>query len=212
MKKLLFLSLFFLLGAGCRFIEPQKIEPVPLPPVLESPSSTSSTAPVEKEEWQQYRNKKEAYSFQYPASFTLAENTSINNIQTNTTATGTVVSVPEAFLFRSLAQARLGVYTMPGDCPTSPESQLININSLLFNKTSQEEGAAGSQYKTENYSLQQNDTCYTLTFFLHTTSPENYASGLEEATQFRLEHTQKLEKFLQQFDGVIQSFQAYKNE
>lgn len=201
MKKFVFLSLFFLLGAGCRFIEPQKIEPVPLPTVSEFPSSTSSATPAEKEEWQQYRNKKEAYSFQYPTSFTLTD-----------TATGTVVVVPDLLLFRGLSQASLSIFTQPGNCSTSSDSQLITINSLLFNKTTAEDAAAGSQYKTENYSLQQKDICYTLTFFLHTTSPENYASSLDEATQFRVEHAQKLEKLLQKFDVMVQSFQAYKNE
>jgi hypothetical protein len=60
----------------------------------------------------------------------------------------------------------------PAAVPTQP----VSLQSQEFFRQEGREGAAGNHYQWVAYSITQGDVCLSLSFMLHSTNPENYAT------------------------------------
>ncbi|MFZ5807835.1 MAG: hypothetical protein ACOY16_01000 [Chloroflexota bacterium] len=58
--------------------------------------------------------------------------------------------------------------------PDALEAETILIGLLEYTVVRGSEGAAGSRYNWTSYAIQDEDTCVTLDFVLHSSNPENY--------------------------------------
>jgi hypothetical protein len=64
----------------------------------------------------------------------------------------------------------------PAAVPTQP----VSLQSLGFIRQEGREGAAGNHYQWVAYSITQGDVCLSLSFVLHSTNPENFATPSAE--------------------------------
>jgi hypothetical protein len=60
--------------------------------------------------------------------------------------------------------------------PAAVPTQQVSLQSLGFTRQEGREGAAGNHYQWVAYSIMQGDVCVSLSFVLHSTNPDNFAT------------------------------------
>ncbi|MGB9641303.1 MAG: hypothetical protein ACPL4H_10350 [Anaerolineales bacterium] len=148
----------------------------PPSPTLAKPSDTVTpeASPTSSNGWNIYRNTTYGFEIQYPAGGSLTVNLPDE----------ARIDLPHE-LGTNLQEKYLSIHAQPlaGECLSSlaeglppesrqPETLVVGLNE--FSVLEGSEGAAGNQYDWKSYAIQNEDSCVTLDFVLHSTNPLNY--------------------------------------
>lgn len=161
-----------------------------------TPVPTSTTAPLpspcglgdlksaggeDVANWLIYCDEHDGFGFKYPGGAPVPSATDnpariYLPITPNTTLVEKYIEVEPVEGSLDCSSVEAQGYT-PGTIPT----ENVTINGLAFKKQSGDGAAAGSFYGWQAYSTGHVDRCVTLTFVLHDTSADNYASPPAQA-------------------------------
>lgn len=148
---------------------PPLVNPSPVFPTLAAETAfASATAP----EMVGYVNDEFGYRIQVPAGSAIqAERPELVRIDLPM-ASGTTLS--EKYLEISAASGQAGCsspYALGFD-PAALETKSVDYNGIEYLEQSGSEGAAGSVYEFTSYSTQEDGTCLSLSFVLHSVNPD----------------------------------------
>lgn len=210
-SKLILLSVFFLIGAGCSTTsKTETINLNNLPPArAEAPiSGVPQNIPSN---WKEYKNTSEAYTIFYPPDFTVEQNKEVIEEVTHKV---TSFSFPKADLVKTIPEAKVYIASEKAPCADLSKTAGVEKRPEL---TMQEdvyfvyswgEGAAGSQYGGTIYQTEKNERCYRVSFFTKTTTPENFASSGQEGISLKEEQDATLHGLQLIFETILSTFKV----
>ncbi len=150
-----------------------------------------------------------SYSFEFPLNFSVVTNTYYSEKFTSEHLSAqfprsSVLGISEATIDLGVGDewCRPDLFSNGTVVSTSTRS----ISGLTFQKVSLVDSAAGTQYRTTVYFAKQENKCYAIVMFSHTTSPENFADSVEESVKLRQKFDTELEKINTIFDRVAGTF------
>lgn len=199
--------LFIALGAGCK--NPFSAESEETLPVTEQPTTSSSgetTAPVVKPGTKTFSDEVNKYEVTAPDAFTFEPKKITTDIVGLKSLEGGVSFLyPQSFFVRSVGEAKIILAVEENKkCVAAKEKTVIK--GITFHHTTVADAGAGNQYRTEDYATEKDGKCYHVALFLHTTTPENYASNDAEAKSFRSEHEAAVKKIEDAFHNILNTF------
>ncbi|HSM71133.1 MAG TPA: hypothetical protein VK851_06290, partial [Anaerolineales bacterium] len=158
-------------------------------------SSTGATAtPISTDGWEKLENTKYGFSLGYPKDATLVTASDTSARITLPINAGTNLS--EKYVLVSVVEDAASCKSPDiGGEPSATET--VTIHGIQFLKEVGAGAAAGNRYDYTAYSASSNNNCVSLTFILHSTTPDNSATPLPE---FDKADESKI------FDWIIQTF------
>lgn len=135
---------------------------------------THIPTPTKVNGWNTYRNETHKFELQYPVGGAITVNLPDSARIDLPFLSGT--NLEEKYL-EIQAQPAGGMCLSPLAQNLPPdllEPEILIINNLEYTVIKGNEGAAGSRYDWVSYSIQNEETCVTLDFILHSSVPENY--------------------------------------
>jgi hypothetical protein len=128
-----------------------------------APSMESDQAGNEHPGWKTYKDDQYAFSLQYPADFTLRDETD-GNLSLN---------VPVGNYFKTVitSEATMIIFN-PSLCgPTEAQNAIVHpsvvSNAGSFKKVTYSDAGAGQLYESTQYTLTGNNLCYEVGFLIH---------------------------------------------
>jgi len=145
--------------------------PTNTPPM---PSTTPTATPtVPNDDWFTYRNLHYGFLFRYPPQGQFVDGATNNYARLNLPFTsGTNLS--EKYLEMMVVETTDICQSPLSSSSILTSSETIVINGLTFLKQTGGDGAAGSLYQWEAYSVSKNGICVSLDFILHSLNPGNF--------------------------------------
>ncbi len=201
---------FFSLS-GCALF-PQKDFVVPAmrrAPFSQVSLVSESNSKIVKEDPAIISPSKFTYSFEFPLNFSFVTNTYYaENFSSEHMAakfpTSSVLGISDATIDVGVGEKWCHPEILWDGMGINTSTR--TLSGSIFNKFSFVDAAAGNQYHTTGYFVKKENTCYAIVFFLHTTSPENYADSEEEAVLFRKKYDSELSKINTIFERTVGTF------
>lgn len=132
--------------------------------------------PSPHSDWLTYTNQKYNFEFKYPPDGQISE-------QTESSAHIQLSIVPDTNLLEKYLDISVAENANPcsspqtqGYAPGSFQSSQVTINNLAFTLESGKDAGTGSRYEWTAYSTAKGSACASLTFMLHSSNPDFYAT------------------------------------
>lgn len=145
-----------------------------------------------------YRDSQNGFVVQKPEGFSVTP--------TDEPDTKIKFTIPKKSVIQSISEVTFAVRLKNGQCEQPTGSKKTTRNNIEYIVVESGEAAAGNQYFEKSYGTTHNSVCYTLAFFMHTTTPENYANSEVEAQNFRAQHDTQVRRITQLFEDFVSSF------
>lgn len=194
-RYLLLLIIFLPLALGVWFYYASKT-PVPQTPGDNQTDTATTNTPQDLPNV--YRDSQSGFVVQKPEGFSITPTDEPN--------TKIKFTVPKKSVIQSISEVSFAVQAKQGQCEQPTGSKKTTRNNIEYTVIESAEAAAGNQYFEKTYGTTHNSVCYRLAFFMHTTTPENYASSDVEAQNFRAQHDAQVRKINQLFEDFVSSF------
>ncbi len=171
------------------------VAPTPLP--TEAPAKAGDPTA----NWKTYKDIDHGFEIKYPEKTSIGGNPngSPNDILMTLPFQSGTNLMDKSLLIHIISNVN------PAECsnPASDSSgikktpEIININGIEVKKETGGDVGAGNQYKSIDYSIAKGNTCFKLTFNLHTVTAQNFQPPVLEINKA---------KELQTFDRMISTF------